>query len=220
MPPELTPTRRAVLTATLHLGVQATLDNVAQRVGVTRQAVSYQAGILRELGYLETSEGRYGLLILTPHALLTLGQGIPIYGQIAAGPPALAEQSPDESTPSLEALLGFKPGDFLLKIKGESMTGIGVLDGDYVIVRPAEEVHDGEVAVVLIPGENAATLKRLYHLGTEVILVSENPATPRLSFPGDQVQVQGRMVGRVGVGVPRVTARWEDRIRSSEVESK
>lgn len=218
MPSDLTQTRRAVLSAALHLGVQATLENVAQRVGVTRQAVSYQAGILRELGYLEPLEGRYGLLIPTPRARLALGEGIPIYGRIAAGPPDLAEQAPDEFTPSLEALLGLKAGDFLLRVRGESMVGIGVLDGDYVVVRPAEEVHDGEVAVVLIPGENAATLKRLYRRGDQVVLRSENLAIPQLSFPADQVRVQGRMVGRVGVGVPRVTARWEERIRSADAD--
>ena len=75
------------------------------------------------------------------------------------------------------------------------------------VVRPAPEVHDGEVAVVLVPGDNAATLKRLYHLGQDILLTSENPAMPRLSFPAEQVQVQGRMVGRVGVGAPRVSHR-------------
>jgi len=189
--------------------VQATLENVARQLGVTKQAVSYQVGILRDLGYLEPPEGRYGVLVPTPHARLALGEGLAIYGQIAAGVPTLAEQAPDEFTPSLEVLLGLKPGDFLLRVRGESMTGIGVLDGDYVVVRPTEEVHDGEVAVVLIPGENAATLKRLYHVGEEIVLVSENPAVGHLNFPANQVRVQGRMVGRVGVGASRVTARWE-----------
>ena len=136
--------------------------------------------------------------------------GFPIYGRIAAGVPALAEQSPEDYTPSIEALLGMRAGDFLLRVQGESMIGIGVMDGDYVVVRPVQEVHDGEVAVVLLPGENAATLKRLYHFGPDVILLSENPAMARMTFPGEQVRVQGKMVGRVGLGVPRVSARWNE----------
>ena len=207
MPPELTPTRRSILQATLRLGAGATAGQVAQEVGITKQAISQQVNILRKLGYLQPAETRYGPLQVTDRARAALGEGLPIYGQIAAGIPALAEQSPEDFTPSIEALLGLKAGDFLLRVRGESMTGIGVMDGDYVVVRPAPEVHDGEVAVVLVPGDNAATLKRLYHLGQDILLTSENPAMPRLSFPAEQVQVQGRMVGRVGVGAPRVSHR-------------
>ena len=209
MPPELTPTRRHILQATLRLGTGATAGQVAHEVGVTKQAVSQQVTILRKLGYLLPAETRYGPLQVSDKARAALGEGLPIYGQIAAGVPALAEQSPEDFTPSIEALLGLRAGDFLLKVRGESMTGIGVMDGDYVVVRPASEVHDGEVAVVLIPGDNAATLKRLYHFGQEIILMSENPAIPRMAFPAEQVQVQGRMVGRVGVGAPRVSHRLE-----------
>ncbi|GAA5533973.1 LexA family protein [Deinococcus aluminii] len=209
MPPDLTRTRTLILQAVLRLGAQATLDAVAAHVGLTKQAVSYQAGILRNLGYLERAATRYAPLVPTDRARLMLGEGLPIYGQIAAGPPTLAEQAPDDFTPSLESLLGMKPGDFLLRVRGDSMTGVGVLDGDYVIVRPTQEVHDGEVAVVLVPGENAATLKRLYHFGPDIILMAENPAIPRMTFPAEEVRVQGKMVGRVGVGVPRVSARWD-----------
>jgi len=207
MPPELTPTRRSILQATLRLGAGATAGQVAQEVGITKQAISQQVNILRKLGYLQPAETRYGPLQVTDRARAALGEGLPIYGQIAAGIPALAEQSPEDFPPSIEALLGLKAGDFLLRVRGESMTGIGVMDGDYVVVRPAPEVHDGEVAVVLVPGDNAATLKRLYHFGQDILLTSENPAMPRLSFPAEQVQVQGRMVGRVGVGAPRVSHR-------------
>ncbi|MHA0036048.1 transcriptional repressor LexA [Deinococcus sp. PESE-13] len=207
MPPELTPTRRSILQATLRLGAGATAGQVAQEVGITKQAISQQVNILRKLGYLQPAETRYGPLQVTDRARAALGEGLPIYGQIAAGVPTLAEQSPEDFTPSIEALLGLKAGDFLLRVRGESMTGIGVMDGDYVVVRPAPEVHDGEVAVVLVPGDNAATLKRLYHFGQDILLTSENPAMPRLSFPAEQVQVQGRMVGRVGVGAPRVSHR-------------
>lgn len=208
MPPDLTPTRTRLLTAVLNLDPHATPGAVADALGITKQAVSYQAGLLRTLGYLEPAQGRYGPLIPTDRTRIALGHGLPIYGQIAAGPPGLAEQNPDDYTPSLESLLGLRPGDFLLRVRGSSMVGIGVLDGDYVIIRPAEQVNDGEVAVVLVPGEDAATLKRLYHFHDDVILRAENPDIPRMVYPADQIKVQGRMVGRVGVGVPRVSVTW------------
>ncbi|GHF54300.1 repressor LexA [Deinococcus metalli] len=209
MPPELTPTRLQLLSVILRLGSRATLTQVARDRGVSKPAISKQIAALQTLGYLEANPDRYGPLTLTDLARRTLDVGIPIYGQIAAGRPTLADQAPDDRTPDLETLLGMRDGDFLLRVTGDSMTGIGVLDGDYVIIRPTEQVNDGEVAVVLIPGDNAATLKRLYHFGQDIILRSENPAMVQMSFPADQVRVQGRMVGRVGVGVPRVSARRE-----------
>ena len=205
MPPDLTPTRTRILSAALQLGSGATLRTIAQKLGLTHEAVRQQAKILRDLGYLEPAATRFAPLTLTERARTSLGVGIPIYGQIAAGRPILAEQAPDHTTPSLDALLGVREGDFLLEVRGDSMTGIGVLNGDWVLVRPATTVTDGEVAVVLVPGENTATLKRLYHFGDDVVLVSENPDHARMTYPAGEVQVQGRMVGRLGT-VPTRTS--------------
>ncbi|MFD2609156.1 transcriptional repressor LexA [Deinococcus taklimakanensis] len=207
MPPDLTPTRTRILSAALQLGSGATLRTIAQKLGLTHEAVRQQAKILRDLGYLEPAATRFAPLTLTERARTSLGVGIPIYGQIAAGRPILAEQAPDHTTPSLDALLGVREGDFLLEVRGDSMTGIGVMNGDWVLVRPATTVTDGEVAVVLVPGENTATLKRLYHFGDDVVLMSENPDMPRMTFPAADVQVQGRMVARFGHAAPRVSAR-------------
>ena len=205
MPPDLTPTRTRILSAALQLGSGATLRTIAQKLGLTHEAVRQQAKILRDLGYLEPAATRFAPLTLTERARTSLGVGIPIYGQIAAGRPILAEQAPDHTTPSLDALLGVREGDFLLEVRGNSMTGIGVMNGDWVLVRPATTVTDGEVAVVLVPGENTATLKRLYHFGDDVVLVSENPDHARMTYPASEVQVQGRMVGRLGT-VPTRTS--------------
>ena len=205
MPPDLTPTRTRILSAALQLGSGATLRTIAQKLGLTHEAVRQQAKILRDLGSLEPAATRFAPLTLTERARSSLGIGIPIYGQIAAGRPILAEQTPDHTTPSLDALLGVREGDFLLEVRGDSMTGIGVMNGDWVLVRPATTVTDGEVAVVLVPGENTATLKRLYHFGDDVVLVSENPDHARMTYPAGEVQVQGRMVGRLGT-VPTRTS--------------
>ncbi|MBZ9752169.1 repressor LexA [Deinococcus sp. HMF7620] len=199
MPPDLTPTRTRILSAALTLGAGATLRAVAQKVHLSHEAVRLQVKILRNLGYLEPPDSRFASLVLTERAKVSLGLGIPIYGQIAAGRPILAEQEPDHTTPSLDALLGVREGDFLLEVRGDSMIGIGVMNGDWVLVRPATTVTDGEVAVVLVPGDNAATLKRLYHLHDEVVLLSENPEHPRQSYSAADIQVQGRMVGRLGM---------------------
>lgn len=208
MPPRLTALRHTLLRTLARLtreqGGPPSAAELAAACGLTPATISFHLKALRGLGLVE-KQGTYGRLHLTEKARLLVGEGIPIYGQIAAGPPVLADQAPDQRTPSLDALLGVRDGDFLLEVRGDSMTGIGVMDGDYVLVRPVVEVLDGEVAVVLIPGENAATLKRLYRFGDEVVLMSENPEHPRMAFPAGDVQVQGRMVARLGMGVPRAT---------------
>ncbi|MFC4427253.1 LexA family protein [Deinococcus navajonensis] len=206
MPPDLTQTRTRILHAALALGGGATLRTVAQRLQLSHEAVRLQVKILRDLGYLEPAETRFAPLTLTKRARSSLGVGIPIYGQIAAGRPILADQAPDHTTPSLDALLGVREGDFLLEVRGDSMIGIGVMNGDWVLVRPATTVSDGEVAVVLVPGENAATLKRLYRFADEIVLLSENPGHPRMTYPASDVQVQGRMIGRLGM-VPARTGK-------------
>ena len=206
MPPRLTPLRQHLLRVIARLtregGGPPSAAELARELRVTDWAVSVHLKALSGLGLIERS-GPRGRLLLSEQALELIGGGLPIYGQIAAGPPILAQQSPDSVTPSLDALLGVREGDFLLVVRGDSMTGIGVMDGDYVLVRPVQEVHDGEVAVVLVPGENAATLKRLYHFGEQITLLSENPQHARMTFHASEVQVQGRMVARMGLPGPR-----------------
>jgi len=206
MPPRLTDLRvhllRLIARLTRKQGGPPSAAELARELKITEASVSAHLKVLRDLGYIERTGAR-GRLVLCEKALLLIGSGIPIYGQIAAGPPGHAEQTPDSVTPSLDVLLGVKEGDFLLCVRGDSMTGIGVMPGDHVLVRPAHEVHDGEVAVVLVPGEGTATLKRLYRFEDQVTLMSENPEHARMTFQASEVQVQGRMIARVGLTGPR-----------------
>lgn len=198
MPPDLTHTRTQILSMTLKLGQDANLTVIARKIGLSREAVRQQVKILRDLGYLEQPESRYSPLELTSKAKRELGIGIPIYGEIAAGQPTLTE-APTDCTPDFETLLGRKEGDYLLKIRGDSMTGIGVMDGDYVLVRPTHLVGDGEVAVVTFPGENTGTLKKVTVMVDTIYLESANPAYPRMDFPVQDVQIQGRLIAKLGL---------------------
>jgi len=95
---------------------------------------------------------------------------IPILGTIAAGIPILAQ----------EDILGHEyvplgsPVEFCLKVKGDSMINARILDGDLVFIRPQPDVENGEIAAVLING-NEATLKRVYKMNGTIILRAENP---------------------------------------------
>ena len=94
---------------------------------------------------------------------------VPLLGTIAAGIPIYAEENFDgyrESTEDVRA-------DFCLKIKGDSMIGARINDGDIVFIRKQPDVENGEIAAVLIDGE--ATLKRVYKKNGSLVLQAENP---------------------------------------------
>jgi repressor LexA len=95
---------------------------------------------------------------------------IPILGTIAAGTPIMAQ----ENIEGYEFIPENMNADYCLRVKGDSMIGARILDGDMVYVRKQPEVENGEIAAVIIDNEEA-TLKRVYKLNGTVILRAENP---------------------------------------------
>lgn len=115
---------------------------------------------------------------------------IPVFGTIAAGEPSLAEQHIEgwEDVPVAE----IKGGDyFVLAVKGNSMSGAQIMDGDKVFVRCQPTVDDWEIAVVMVNGEDA-TLKTVCRKGDEVILIPENPEYGRVSVRAESVRILGK----------------------------
>lgn len=97
---------------------------------------------------------------------------LPLVGTVAAGTPILAEEN-IEQTIAMPA--SWAPeGSFLLRVKGESMVGAGILSGDLVVVRPQKSAENGEIVVALIDGE--ATVKRFYLEDDNVRLQPDNPS--------------------------------------------
>jgi repressor LexA len=116
---------------------------------------------------------------------------VPVLGRIAAGTPILAAEHVEEVLPLPVDLVGNDPV-FLLEIKGDSMIGAGILDGDLVAVRSQPDALDGEIVAALIDGEEA-TVKRLRREAGKVILVSENPSYEPMVF-SDGVELVGKVV--------------------------
>ncbi len=119
---------------------------------------------------------------------------IPMLGQIAAGQPITADEEYDCY---VEA--DAERADFCLRVKGDSMIGARIYDGDIVFIHAQPDVEDGEIAVVLIDDE--ATLKRVYKLGGRVILRAENPAYPPMEFTntdGKTLRILGKAIAFQG----------------------
>ena len=136
-------------------------------------------------------------------------RGIPLLGRIAAGTPLLAEENRDAELPVDPSVFGCD-STFALTVRGDSMIGVHIQDGDLAIIRPQEEVEEGQVAAVLVEGtEPEATLKIVRRRRDRVELHPANPEYSPLVFTGvDQARI--RILGRL-VGVIRTRAH-QDRL--------
>ena len=136
---------------------------------------------LEEAGVIEKGAGKGRAITLTRPAAPkeasvsepeVSGDKVPIVGNVAAGSPILAQEC-------IEDYLTFETGGrsgeyFALRVRGESMIGAGIQDGDKVVVRPQPTAEDGQIVVARIGDE--ATVKRLSLRHGQVWLLPENPA--------------------------------------------
>ena len=126
--------------------------------------------------------------------------GIPIVGTVAAGVPILAQENIEDVVHLPERWAS--TGSFLLKVKGDSMTGAHILDGDYVLVQPQQTAHDGEIVVALLGDE--ATVKRFYKTSSGVSLKAENPRFKAIEVSNEDAAARGfKIIGSVA-GVMRM----------------
>ena len=116
---------------------------------------------------------------------------VPLLGAIAAGTPLMAEQTLEAA--DCDAALRC---DFALRVKGDSMIGARIHDGDIVYIHRQDDVDDGQIAAVILGDE--ATLKRVYHIPNGLQLLSENPKYPPMVFTLDDcgsIRILGKAVG-------------------------
>lgn len=118
---------------------------------------------------------------------------LPLYGKIAAGLPieAIADESEKIAVPN--DMIG--SGDYYaLTVEGDSMIGAGIMNGDTVIIKHAQNANNGQIVVALID-EYEVTLKKFHKRGHSVALEPANPAYETRIFTDDRVEVQGILVG-------------------------
>ena len=109
-------------------------------------------------------------------------KSFPVIGTIAAGTPIDAEQNIEAYVPEDEDL----DADYALRIKGDSMIGDDINDGDIVFIRQQPDVEDGEIAAVYVDG--GATLKRIFKIGESVQLRSSNSKYKPMNFTSDNCE--------------------------------
>lgn len=145
------------------------IREICDAVGLKSTAtVHYHLGKLKELGEIDMDEMKKRTISLPDSSR---SHQIPVLGVVTAGYPILAQEN----------IEGYLPWDgdrrcFALRVRGDSMVGAGILDGDKVVVRPQPTALDGQIVVALLGDE--ATVKRLRLRNGQVLLMPENPAYP------------------------------------------
>ena len=155
---------------------------------------------LRGKGFLKSLPGRArSLQVVNPYA--PKGRrarvvAVPIYGAIPAGLPADAAQEEEGCVLIDIETLGIKPSarTFGLKVRGDSMVGKHITDGDIAIIEHGVQPRPGDVVAALIDGQ--VTLKTFLMRGGKPYLRAENPRYPNL-IPQEELQIQGVMVALV-----------------------
>lgn len=119
---------------------------------------------------------------------------LPVVGTVRAGMPQPPEEDIQEYY-SIDRNVARSGGTFFLKVKGDSMIGAAICEGDLALIRPQAAAQNRDIVVALIDGE--ATLKRFYREADHIRLQPENPSyEPIIIRPGQgEVTIVGKMVG-------------------------
>lgn len=183
-------------------GYPPSVREIGEAVGLqSPSSVHAQLGTLVDKGYLRKDPSRPRAIVVKldeaghsvqpqPARAAAGTTNVPLIGRIAAGGPLLATEEIEDTLTLPDDLVGHGTL-FALKVRGDSMIGAGILDGDTVVIRQQQTANDGEIVAAMV-GDEEATVKTLRRKGGQVILEAENPAyAPIIS---DEVQVLGKVV--------------------------
>ena len=163
-------------------GYAPSVREICAAVGLQSTAtVHYHLNALRDAGLINMDEMKKRAISL-PDA--QRADRIPVVGVVTAGVPILA-------TENIEGYIPWdgESGCFVLRVRGDSMIGAGILDGDKVVVRPQPDAENGQIVVALL--DDSATVKRLKKTGRDVWLMPENPSYEPI--PGNEAKILGRV---------------------------
>src|SRR5712664_3314783 len=152
-------------------GYPPTVRDIGKAVGLASSStVHAHLANLEKIGLLRRDPSKpraIELLFDKAVSVVRPANGIPLVGSVAAGAPILAEENIEEYL-EVPDVVGGEDGDYILRVRGESMKDAGILEGDFVVVRPTERARDGEIVVALLDDE--ATVKRFFREKDQVRL--------------------------------------------------
>jgi repressor LexA len=181
-------------------GYPPSVREIGEAVGLASSAtVHTHLAVLQREGYLskDPSKPRAIQVHFDPGTSSRLPasavHNVPLVGDVAAGTGVLAEENIEELLPMPEQFTGSGPS-FMLRVRGDSMTGAGIFDGDYVVVRQQPEADNGDVVVAGI-NDGEATVKTFSRNNGRVVLTPANTAYEPMVFDApDEVTIFGKVV--------------------------
>jgi repressor LexA len=178
-------------------GYPPTVRDIGKAVGLASSSTVHQhLANLEKIGILRRDPSKPRAIELLDRAVQEVrnivgsSDGLPLVGSVAAGAPVLAEENIEEYV-HVPDIAGGDQGEYLLRVRGESMKDAGILEGDLVVVRPQETAADGDIVVALVGEE--ATVKRYFLEADHVRLQPENTAMEPIR--SREVRILGRVVG-------------------------
>lgn len=199
---DLTTRQREILqyieTVIQQSGLPPSLREIAQRFGFrSPKAVADHLRALERKGYITLQNRKARGIILHEDRLSRCLLTLPIYGLIPAGFAEERVQEPEGYLTLDLGSLGIRPNPrlFVLRVKGDSMIGRHICDGDYVILEHGRMPRNGDVVAALIDNESA--LKTfVQEPGKPPYLKAENPKYPEL-YPASELVIQGVMIALI-----------------------
>jgi len=177
-------------------GYPPTVRDIGKAVGLASSStVHAHLANLEKVGLLRRDPSKPRAIELLDRAAdavksVVRPNGLPLVGHVAAGQPILAEENIEDYI-TVPEVAGGDDGEYVLRVRGESMKNAGILEGDYVVVRPQDTAKDGEIIVALVGEE--ATVKRFFRESDHVRLQPENETMEPIR--SREVRVLGRVVG-------------------------
>lgn len=195
----LTPRQRAVLEFIIRFidrnGYPPSIREMGAEFGIkSLRGVTVHLDALERKGFIRRDQGSRTIKVVQPHGSQTLSGSvkIPILGTIAAGIPLLAVENMEGEVIVPRAMLGTTEDPFALHVKGDSMVGAHILDGDIVVIRPQQSADDGDLVAALIGEE--ATVKRLKLQNGLAFLLPANPAYDPIPLQGKDCRLLGKVI--------------------------
>jgi repressor LexA len=177
-------------------GYPPTVRDIGKAVGLASSStVHAHLANLEKVGLLRRDPSKPRAIELLDRAVegvksVVRPNGLPLVGQVAAGSPVLAEENIEEYV-EIPDIAGGDAGEYLLRVRGDSMKDAGILEDDVVVVRPQDTATNGEIVVALVGEE--ATVKRFFRESDHIRLQPENEALEPIR--SKDVRVLGRVVG-------------------------
>ena len=179
---------------TLSHSFAPTAREVADRFGIAEKNAFYYMELLGRKGYIRRHRKSPRRIEFLGEAALPVPLRVPVLGRVPAGSPREAIELAEEEL-LLDPSLAGEGEIFSLRVKGDSMEGAHICEGDYVLVRVQETAEDGEIVVAVVDGE--ATVKRIRQRNGGIRLEPANPAYPPVDVPENALsfRIAGKVVG-------------------------